>query len=378
MSNDLFDNRIKKNFITSFHLVNYRNFQDFRLEFKDPAKPIVFFGDNGSGKSNILESFSFLAPGRGFRKSHLDEISLFGTHFWKASFHFQSRLGTAEIVIDFSISSKLKTIHYNGNKILNNELPKITSVIWLIPQMHNLFLDASSKRRDFFDRIINNFHTNHAKKLIIYEHYSRQRLNILKDSIYPFDNPLLSSLEKNLAQYAYYIQGARLETIKLMQSSETNLESRFPKALFNMTYRTQELEVLNKNEIEETFFIEYFQKHLKLSRSKDSLAKKSLFSINRVDFIVKHKEKDILAKFCSTGEQKIMLISVILSHTHALIKHKMSIPILLLDEVFLHLDLRHRNYLLEYILQNKIQTFITMNDLFFIKNMLDYTEIINI
>lgn len=333
-------------------LKNYRNFSNLELEFQD--KVVVIIGQNGSGKTNILESISLLSPGRGLRSARLDEIVQIGQQSWHSSFKLQSKLGLSEISTDF-LQSGTRKIDYNGSKIANNELPSLTSMIWLTPQMEGVFLGSSSDRRRFLDRIVYSFDSMHAKRINKYDYYMKQRLKVLTQHDKSESDIWLTGLEEAMASAAHEIDQKRREILAFVQNSIDGLDTQFPKAKL-------EISNLLENNNDNIDFTEYFKNKLKENRKKDEYSGRTNFGVHKTDFIVSHQEKKQLAKYCSTGEQKAMLISIILAQIDSLKKNAKILPLVLLDELFVHLDKKRREYLSDYIFNSNIQTFITATE----------------
>jgi DNA replication and repair protein RecF len=334
-------------------LKDYRNFSNLGLEFQD--KVVVIIGPNGSGKTNILESISLLSPGRGLRSAKFDEIIKTGQQSWHSSFKLQSKLGASQISTDF-LPSGTRTIEYNGSRIASNELSGLISMVWLTPQMEGIFTGSSSDRRRFLDRIVYSFDSLHAKRINKYDYYMRQRLKVLTQHDKSESDIWLAGLEEAMASVAHDIDQKRREILVFMQSSIDGLDTQFPKAKL-------EVSDLLENTDDNIDFTEYCKNKLKENRRKDEFSGRTNFGVHKTDFIVSHREKKQLAKYCSTGEQKAMLISIILAQIDSLKKNAKILPVVLLDELFVHLDEKRREYLSDYIFNSNIQTFITATEI---------------
>ncbi len=360
----------KKNFIHSIYLQNYRNFRELKLKISN--KTILIHGPNGGGKSNILESISFLAPGRGFRKTILEDVIKIGENYWRSNISLDSNVGKAEIQNIFS--NKTRKLCYNGNKITNCDLTKIVNIIWLIPQMHHIFLAPSVERRKFLDRIVGNFEDQHLKNLLAHEKLTNKRLSFCKENSNIQNSQFLDSIEHKISYYSYQIFKKRIEVKNLIQNSLNFLDNIFPSTQLEILYKND----LFKESSDKEKFTEYLRIELKNNREKDKIYNRTICNVHRVDFFVVHCKKKIPAKFCSTGEQKIMLIAIIIAQVNSLISKRNFYPILILDEVFVHLDLKHREFLTNFIFSSQIQSFITANDIFYLQQMMDNVQLIEI
>ena len=194
---------MKEVYLEHLSLDNYRNFSVFSTEFKNGINIII--GKNGSGKTNVLESISFLSPGKGLKSAHFDDVRKHETSKWGANFKLKSKLGIAEISSSYTENERSRKMFYNGSKISGNELSNLLNVIWLTPQMEGLFLGSSSARRKFLDRIVFSFDANHAKNIANYDHYMRERNKSLANGNLESQDSWLSILEKQMAEFAFKI-----------------------------------------------------------------------------------------------------------------------------------------------------------------------------
>lgn len=360
---------MKNIYIQKLCLENYRNFGELKLEVSN--KPLIIIGENGSGKTNVLEAMSLLFPGRGLRAAKLDSICKLGKHDWSLQAIMQSKLGLADIQTGFRLQSK-RWIEFNGSKIANNELSNLSSMIWLTPQMDGIFLDSASHRRKFLDRIVYNFDPAHAARIGKYEYYIHERINILQQDV--IDNSWLKVIEEKIADISLEIAISRLKILEQMQVSLNELETEFPKAILLIAGEIEE-KILLRGEAEITDFI---KSKLALERMHDKASGRTNFGVHRSDLVVIHQEKNQSAKFCSTGEQKAMLIAIMLAQVNSAIKGNHTAPILLLDEVFVHLDNRRKQYLTDFFIRSGLQIWITATDLSGIEELAGQAELIKL
>jgi DNA replication and repair protein RecF len=360
---------MKKVHLEQINVQNYRNFSELLLDFTNGINIII--GLNGSGKTSILEAISLLSPGKGLKLANFNDVCKSGAGTWKTEFRLQSKLGKAEITTDFSTKNKLRKISYNGSKIASSELSNLLNVVWLTPQMEDLFLGSSSNRRRFLDRIVYNYDTRHAKALVKYEHFMRERNKILSQKDFMSQYSWLTTLEEKMAIEAKSIEYARQNAMNLMQESIDLLETPFPKAYL-------EISELFKEQGKIDGFIESYMHILKMNRQKDSYSSRTNFGVHKSDLLVSHKSQERLARICSTGEQKALLISVILASIEFILRNTQTTPIILLDELFVHLDDCKKKHLAEYITSSKLQTFITATDIIGIEQLAKNAHIIDL
>lgn len=344
--------------ITALDLYNFRNLEQVTLQFDKNI--ILFLGQNGSGKTSILEAISLLSPGRGLRSAKLDEITRSNSHWWEARFNIITRLGIAEMKSHYDADSKTKKILYNGLKIASSELTNFVNIIWLTPQMEGIFLDSPSVRRKFLDRIVYNFDAQHAERINNYDYYIKERMNFLRNNISAIKESTnwLDQIENKIASIAEEIAQKRNNIINMIQLKVNDLHqecSHLPKITIGLSDLQDHLQ-------ENCSFVEIYAQKLQQNRYKDASAHKTNFGIHKQDLIVKYTTKNLNAQFCSTGEQKAILVSISVAFILCIIKERMATPILLLDEFFVHLDSLRKKALFDVIKKYNMQLFITATD----------------
>lgn len=357
----------EKSGIKRLTLSNFRNYQFLRLEPKHC--PIIIYGSNGSGKTNILEAISFLTPGKGLRSAKLSEVQRMGpaivngiddSNFaWGIS--AQINKNDEEFVIGTGIEKNAiydkRIIQLDGQKLTSQaELGKYVSALWLTPQMDRIFQRGSQPRRSFLDRLVYAFDIEHAKRTANFEHLYKEWFALLKSG--SRDNNWLFSLEEKMANLGVAIAAARREHItKLNHFIQGEPEGVFPNVELDLDGKIEKLlDEKSALEVEDYYKIMLFQ-----SRN-NVLGSGFVDGINRTDFKVFHKKKKMPAELCSTGEQKSLLISIIIAQAKSQALYQGFAPILLLDEVVAHLDEQKKEALLQKIIDLKIQAFITTTD----------------
>ena len=344
-------------YISKLKLTNYRNYKSIQLEF--PAAPIALVGVNGVGKTNILEAISILQPGRGIRSARFSNMSYNNKGKFGIFAELISKEEKIEIGTEFEEKiSRIRKIKINkSNFISQKELINYLRVLFITPLMDKIFIDPPSSRRKFFDRITWNFYPSHSVLIRAYEKLIKERNNLLKEN--SSDVLWIENIEKQLVEYGVNIIVNRDKVLNLLIK---NLKYRerykevFP--LANI-YVSGELEnVYKENAILDNFKKEYLKK-LSLSRPSDFLKKTTNIGPHKTDLIVNYKTKNMPAYLCSTGEQKGLLISIVLAAVRSSIDFHGSSPILLLDEVFAHLDESKREALSKEIIELKAQAWMT-------------------
>lgn len=370
----------EKSGVTRLTLTDFRNYAFLRVNAE--LSPIVITGDNGSGKTNILEAISFLTPGRGIRGSRLADIKritpaiipdeytpteISNTN-WAVSAKVQKLgeefdIGTAveksarEYEDDDIRSFDRRIVKIEGMKSSSQtELGKYISAIWLTPQMDRLFRGGSQPRRSFLDRLVYAFDVEHAKRTATFEHYYKEWYQLLKAGT--SDNHWLFSLEDNMASLGVAIAAARREQIaKLNNFIEHEPDDIFPNVRLELDGSIEKL-LDEKPAIE----VEDYYRNKLFSQRRNILYNDSIDGVNRTDFKVYYQKKRMPAELCSTGEQKSLLISIILAQTKCQTLDKGFAPVLLLDEVVAHLDDAKREALISKIRDLNVQAWITSTD----------------
>ena len=309
--------------ISNLILSHFRSHKISKLSLD--GRPVVVFGKNGTGKTNILEAVSLFSPGRGLRRATAEDITRNPEAIgWKIEGKVKNRISEYEVVIS-SENGESRRLFLDGKKASIMKLSQILRIVWLVPSMDRIWIEGSSGRRQFLDRLTLSYFPEHAENSLSYEKAMRERNRLLKEKIY--NDQWYNALEIEMAKSAVSIQKARLEAIKYLSEAQNNLTGKFPKA---------ELLLIDPDRIvtdeEEAIQV------LKGSRTNDMMLGRTSVGPHKSDLQAIYEKKLTLAKDCSTGEQKAILISIILANAKSLAKINHISPIVLLDEVSAHLD----------------------------------------
>lgn len=368
----------EKSGVKRLTLTDFRNYAFLRLE--PDICPIVITGENGSGKTNVLEAISFLTPGRGLRSAKIADIKRLTPAIVDENYSVSNKnyswAVSANIVKnneDYTISTAVqknakenddewhtfdrRIVQIDGIKASTQaELGKYISAIWITPQMDRIFLGGPAPRRSFLDRIVYTFDLEHAKRTSTFEHLYKEWYRLLKSGIK--DNSWLSSLEEQMAAIGVSIAAARREVVaKLNTFIEREPDDVFPNIRLELDGKIEQmLNTMPAIDVEDYYLQSLFKNRINV------LENESIEGINRTDFKVYFKKKNMPAELCSTGEQKSLLISIILAQTKCQLLDKGFAPVLLLDEVTTHLDDMKRDALLEKIRDLNLQAFMTSTD----------------
>ncbi len=382
--------------ISRLTLVNFRNYKYQRINANKQF--IIFAGENGSGKTNLLEAISFLSQGRGFRGAKLSDIKTFdflsesastpifiNNNGWAVSANIIKNgetynIGTATQTNRIEQGERTKEVEQRTSQVNNQKITsqsqflEYISIIWLTPQMDRLFLSSAQNRRSFLDRIVSSFDTNHSKSLSAFDNLYRQRLHILKSE--NINNKWLDSIEEKLSELGVAIAASRNEQIlNLNNFIENNPDDIFPEAKLILDGAIEKM-----LEDKPAIFVEEFYRNTLKRQRNPSYNEDNNIGINKTDLKAIYIKKNVPANLCSTGEQKALILSIILAHSKCLIKNKKTYPILLLDEISAHLDNKKKDALLNKISELGLQTWITttnIDDFSSIKDVSQYYKIRN-
>lgn len=353
-------------FVKRLTVTNFRNYPYVRLDLPEKVPFVVLTGKNGSGKTNLMEAVSFLAPGKGLRHARFSEVARHTDEknmAWAVAASLVK--GNEEIDIGTGCeapeavkakTAEKRTVRLNGEPHKSQAvLGNVCAAVWLTPSMDRLFSGDPAGRRRFWDRLTQAFYTDHASNCAIYAQSLRQWGYLLREG--KADDAWLSALEETLGKYGAKTAFARRETLlKLVEELETAHGS-FPRALLSFDGGMEE-ELSTMNSAEATVRI---REQFRLGRAQ-YLEKGTAGSIHTVDLRAIHREKGMQAALCSTGEQKALLVSVLLAHVRAQARQMRTLPLLLLDEVTAHLDKGRKKALFEELETLPTQIWMTGTD----------------
>ncbi len=332
--------------VTSLSLSRFRNHRSLQLELD--GRPIVLFGRNGAGKTNLLEAVSLLSPGRGLRRAKADDFALRPGHQgWKVTAIVRAPHQSHEIAT-WTAAVGPRQITIDGKTATQIALGRIVRLVWLVPSMDRLWTEGADQRRRFLDRIALSFDPDHAEHSLAYERSMRERNRLLKDQVR--DRHWYTALESRMAAAGCAIQAGRRAALDRLSHAQTAARTAFPAAELILTSAEGSLTPESTED---------FTAALAESRMRDMSAGRTLVGPHRADLEATYATKGIPARQCSTGEQKALLISMVLSNARALIEDSGIPPVLLLDEVAAHLDAGRRAALYDEICALGAQAWMT-------------------
>lgn len=359
-----------ENYISEIVLNNFRNYSNRKFKFENGFNIIV--GSNGVGKTNLLESISMFSNSKGMRNADTNELTSFGVN---------SKLLPSDvkfsIFLKFNNSEQLLLLQKNDKKIFNydkkklksaKDLSSILKITYLLPQMDNFFTDGKSNRRKFLDKTSDLLFVNHYENVKKYDFFIKERMKILLTQ--NSKDKWLDIVEKKISELGVAIAAVRNEIISYLNEIFCTYNTEFPSSNLILIGEVEKMLMRYKSlEVEE-----YYKKTLLKNRNIDTISKKTNFGTHRSDILMLNKRKGIEANLCSTGEQKMLLLSLIIARVIFSKQIDKGLTILILDEICSHIDYTTREKLFYELGKLNIQIFmsgIDLNDFKPIKNDLN-------
>jgi len=364
-------------------LTDFRCYRHQRLDLG--AAPVVLTGPNGAGKTNLLEGLSFLVPGRGLRQARLSDVARRdvaaplssapshrpGLCPWGVAAVLRTPTGEVEIGTAYEAAApggRDKRIVKIDGEIAKSQaaLTQHTGALWLTPQMDRLFLEGPGARRRFLDRLVFDSDPAHAGRVSAYEHAMRERTALLRDG--GGDASWLAMLEATLAARGVAVAAARLDMVRRLARHLATDEDAGAKGAAK-TGAFPGAEIAAVGEIEQWLgegpalaVEDKFRDRLAAERGRDGREGRAATGPHRSDLAVRHLGNGQVAALCSTGEQKALLVALVLATARMRAHEQGTAPLLLLDEIAAHLDARRLEVLFDQILQLGAQVWMTGTD----------------
>ena len=345
-------------FISHLRLTDFRNYAALDLNLS--GAPVVLFGENGAGKTNLLEAISLLSPGRGLRRAKLDVLTKRNgdtiAPAWGVNASLKSDDDDFRLAIG-QIPEALgrRIVKIDSKSVSGTDLARLLTLFWLTPDQDPLFRGPAGDRRKFLDRFTLMHAPDHGSHVSAYEKLRAERNRLLSDNVE--DRMWYEALEADMADFATRIAYDRSDTVtRLMTEIDQRPEGVFPKALISLEGEAEEqiLSGLDPDAVRLGLRAMWAE-----TRRTDLRAGRTLRGVHRSDLLVRHEAKDMPAENCSTGEQKALLIGLMLAQARAQADKR---PFILLDEVAAHLDEYRRAALIEELLELRTQVFMTGTD----------------
>ncbi|MSO66410.1 MAG: DNA replication/repair protein RecF [Pseudolabrys sp.] len=332
-------------FIRRLTLTNFRSYHAAQVSL-ERAGPVVLIGANGAGKTNLIEAISLLTPGRGLRRATMDELAFSeGDGAWAVSADIEGMLGLSTLGTGIDPPTQENAAPSRKCRVDRETAGSAAAfadhlrVVWLTPAMDPLFNGPASERRRFLDRLVLAVDAQHSSRVSALERSLRSRNRLLEEA--HSDPHWLDAIEHETAEVAVAVAAARAETVNRLSgalSAAREQASAFPDAEIALEgWMEKLLPSHSAREIEDRY-----RSLLKDNRARDAAAGRTLDGPHLSDFAVSHAGKGIPASEASTGEQKALLIRLVLAHARLIKEMTGFAPLLLLDEVVAHLDPERR------------------------------------
>ena len=347
--------------VSRLTLSDFRNYRHLRLDLD--AAPVVLTGANGAGKTNVLEALSFLAPGRGLRNAKLASVGRLRGEAespWAVSVRLARPSGQCEIGTGLeqdetgSASGEGRRVTRINGAAVRGQAPlaEEIGVLWLTPTMDRLFSEGPASRRRFLDRMVSGLEPGHARQLAAYERGLRERSRLLGERA---DNGWIDAVEETLAAHAVAVAAARRESVARLSATLARQTGPFPRAALAIEGEVEQwLDEAPAIDVEARLC-----QALAASRRHDAESGGAAHGPHRADLTVANLDTDMPAARCSTGEQKALLIAIVIANTKLHTARRGETPLLLLDEVVAHLDPDRRAALLDAVLELGAQAWLT-------------------
>lgn len=381
-------------YVSKLILTNYRCYGRAVLKPKCERPLVILTGPNGAGKTNVLEAISYLAPGRGLRRAGLAEVARQPS---KAGCDIEGRkadgadatwavaatlqLGAEPVRVGTGIerpadeTNNKRLVRIDSETVANsNVLGERWSVGWLTPQMDRLFIEGPSSRRRFLDRMVLGLFPDHSRQVGAYERVMRERNRLLSEKGSGADQSWLSALETRMAEHGVAVAMARLEFAgQLAGQLASACAGPFPKAELAIDGWVEGMLAGGNAAVEVE---QAFKDRLAGERRSDTGRPTS--GVHKTDLVVTHAPKAMRADLCSTGEQKALLVALVLANAKLQTALKGQAPLMLMDEVAAHLDMDRRKALFEALASLGSQCWLTGTDKSLFEGLLGKAEFFDV
>ena len=367
--------------VRQLRLTDFRNYRQLRLDCD--VSPVVLVGDNGAGKTNLLEALSFLVPGRGLRRARLDEVGRKPREeepapVWAVAATLDTPDGRLTIGTGIEPAKSegglpRRVVRIDGRPASSQTaLGHHIAAVWLTPQLDRLFLDGASERRRFLDRLVTALHPEHAGDVAAYENAQRQRARLLGEG--NRDPHWFTALEDTMARHGVALATNRADTVQRLDAAARLGVGPFPRAALAMAGEVNGwIASMAAIDAEDRLRAE-----LAASRLRDAEAGTTCVGPHRSDLAVRYLDFDMPAAEGSTGQQKAILVSIALAHARLVALSRGRPPLLLLDEIAAHLDSERRVALFDEVVALGVQSWMTGTDADLFKPLAGRAQILRV
>ncbi len=346
--------------VRQLSLIRFRSYDDFLLDLD--GRSVVLYGPNGSGKTNILEALSLLAPGRGLRGARGSALQKRGaSESWGIAAKLETpngalQIGTGRDPAAPQNDSK-RRVHIDGKSVRSQQaLAGLVPMAWITPELDRVLTDSPAARRRLIDRLVFSFDPAHAGRVQRYEKAMRERLRLLREG--SGEAAWYDALESEMATSGVAIAAARRQLVAQLRRAMEEGDDAFPKADLRLLGLAEEA----LDEAPALLVEDRLREALARRRADDAASGVTGAGPHRSDLDVIHRGRGVSVDLCSTGEQKALLIAVMLSFVRVLKQSAAMPPLLLLDDIAAHLDAGRRSALFDAVDQLGVQAWLTGTD----------------
>lgn len=351
--------------VRTVRLSEFRSYPSLDIDLE--SSPVVLIGPNGAGKTNLLEAISLLGPGRGLRRARPADLCREGRASWSVFARIQTGAGTPVEIGTGLDAARRRIVKVDGKAARSQaDLARLMALSWLTPDMDGLLAESTSARRRFLDRLVFGLDPDHAQRVQHYEQNMRERLRLLIHGT--ADTVWLDALEDQMAASAVAIHSARSRTATALDEACAQTGPSFPIARLTMQGSAHAMP-------EDASTLATIWRE---SRPMDAQAGMTLRGPHKVDLAVRFAEKNRLAQDGSTGEQKALLVAVLLAHARLVRQYSGRTPLLVLDEVAAHLDDARRQAMGQEILSLGAQAWLSGTDAADFSTMRDHAQFLSV
>jgi DNA replication and repair protein RecF len=330
---------------------------------------VVFYGENGAGKTNILEAISLFSSDRGLRKAPLVDLNSIKASPFSWNLELVAEKDRYKTFLSTSAQNSRRLAKIDN--VFADSLSKFEEIIWIlwaIPSMNSIFVGQIADRRKFFDHLVNGYDVKHKQALKTLSKLQKERLHVI---FHRKDEKWLDVLEKKISEENIKITKSRFSFMEALENTFQNYSSDFLRPMVSISGA---IEKIYRTQTEEDATLE-IASVLKNNRFADSDKQTTCIGCQKTFWKAEHPKTSLEAEQCSTGEQKAFLISLILAALRIYQKSRSGIPVLLLDDLMVHLDRINRKNLIHELVSINAQTFFTGTDINLFDDLLGTAQI---
>lgn len=349
---------------------NFRSYQALTLNFS--SRFVVFYGKNGAGKTNILEAISLFSSDRGLRKASISDFVNFNTKSETWNLELMSENGGYKTFLETGFMNGRRFGKIDGAASASlSALEEFIWLLWITPSMGTIFIGSKTDRRNFFDHLVSGCDKKYKNRLKKIQNLQRERLSVLS---YRRDETWLNILENKIAEESVLVARARFEFLDQLKDVFENCSSNFLRPRVSVEGKIEGIAEVNSDEDAVLEIADL----LKNFRNEDCEKQSTGISVHRSLWLAHHQKSQLEAENCSTGEQKAFLISLVLAVARIYQQSKRGVPVLLLDDLMMHLDKIRRKTLVDELSELNIQTFFTGTELYLFEDLKNTAQIFHV